>query len=435
MMRTSSRLLILASMGSWAMFSACVASACPFCSAVSLTFAQEIKAADAVVIAQLTELPKGFGADSANVPGIGEAPSKSKFKIIEVLKGGEHLKKAKQIEAIYFGDSPVGTQFLITGIDPKDLAWSQPIPLTDRGKKYLSEIMKLPETGADRLAYFQNYLEDEDAMLSRDAHDEFALAPYDELKALAPRMKHDQLVEWIKKNDTTPSHRRLYFTMLGVCGKPEDVPMVVSFLTTNERKLKVGFLDAMIGCYLSLQGSSGLGNVEDLFLKNEKAEFTDTYAAIQAVRIAEEAGIVGKKEAAKAFHQVLGRPKIADLVIPDLARWQDWSAVNRMVELFMIPGDDSSWLRAPVLRYLQACPLPEAKTQFEKLAALDPTAAKQAQSFMLPGGAAMPSAPAPAETSTPPKAKDALETLQKLNGKSAAASGKSGEGAGGVKSK
>jgi hypothetical protein len=71
-----------------------------------------------------------------------------------------------------------------------------------------------------------------------------------------------------------------------------------------------------------------------------------------------------------------------------------------MVELFMIPGDDSSWLRAPVLRYLQVCPLPEAKKQLAKLEALDPTAAKQAQSFMLPGGAAMPSAPAPASTNS-----------------------------------
>ncbi len=400
MIRSASRFLTLALVGLWAITSTAPAHACPFCSAVSLTFAQEIKAADAVVIAQLVELPKGQSGANGGLlaPGIGEAPAKSKFKIVEVLKGGEYLKKAKQIDAIYFGDSPVGTQFLITGIDPKDLAWSTPISLTERGRKYLSDIMKLPETGADRLVYFQDYLEDEDQMLARDAHDEFALAPYDELKALAPRMKYQQLIEWIKKPDTTPSHRRLYFTMLGVCGTQKDVPLIESFLTTKERKLKVGFLDAMIGSYLAIKGPTALKLIEDQFLKNQEAEFTDTYAAIQAVRIAQEAGILEKGNAAAAFHNVLARPKIADLVIPDLARWQDWSQVNRMVELFMIPGDDSSWLRAPVLRYLQACPLPEAKTQLAKLEALDPTAAKQAQSLMLPGGAAMPAAPAPAGT-------------------------------------
>src|SRR5258708_37402909 len=86
------------------------AIACPFCSAVSLTFAQEMKAADAVVIAELVELPKRpAGADGPFAPGISEAIAKSKFRIVEVLKGGEYLKKAKEIDAVFFGDSPVGT--------------------------------------------------------------------------------------------------------------------------------------------------------------------------------------------------------------------------------------------------------------------------------------------------------------------------------------
>ena len=42
-----------------------------------------------------------------------------------------------------------------------------------------------------------------------------------------------------------------------------------------------------------------------------------------------------------------------------------------------------------------ACPLPEAKKMYDRLALLDPTAAKQAESFLsLPGGLG---APAPAE--------------------------------------
>src|SRR3954468_20695630 len=122
------------------------ANACPFCSAVSLTLGQEIKAADAVVVAELVSVPKGTDGDNgAFAPGIGEAPLKSKFKIVETLKGKDLLKKAKEVEAVYFGDSPVGTEFMITAIDPKDLTWATPIPLPKDGRKYLSEIMKLPE--------------------------------------------------------------------------------------------------------------------------------------------------------------------------------------------------------------------------------------------------------------------------------------------------
>ena len=37
-------------------------------------------------------------------------------------------------------------------------------------------------------------LEDGDELLARDAYDEFAKAPYDVVKALKPKMNHDQLV-------------------------------------------------------------------------------------------------------------------------------------------------------------------------------------------------------------------------------------------------
>src|SRR3954467_14169121 len=78
------------------------ANACPFCSAVSLTLGQEIKAADAVVVAELVSVPKGTDGDNgAFAPGIGEAPLKSKFKIVETLKGKDLLKKAKEVEAVY----------------------------------------------------------------------------------------------------------------------------------------------------------------------------------------------------------------------------------------------------------------------------------------------------------------------------------------------
>ena len=42
------------------------------------------------------------------------------------------------------------------------------LPLTDRGIKYLTEVMNLPKDGADRLIFFQQYLEDADEMLARE---------------------------------------------------------------------------------------------------------------------------------------------------------------------------------------------------------------------------------------------------------------------------
>ena len=63
-------------------------------------------------------------------------------------------------------------------------------------------------------------------MLAQDAYDEFARAPYAEVHELKGHMVHDKLVEWIKSPDVNPSRRRLYLTMLGVCGGEHDLPML-----------------------------------------------------------------------------------------------------------------------------------------------------------------------------------------------------------------
>jgi len=372
--------------------------ACPFCMAVPLTLSQELKGADAVIVAELVALPaRPAGSDGIFAPGLGEPLEKSKFKVVEVLKGAELLKKAKQIDAVYLGDAPVGTQFIVSGVDPKAISWSAPLEVKKRSREYINTLFKLPESGPDRLAFFQNYLEDEEEMLSRDAFDEFAQASYADVKAFAPRIDYKQLLAWLNSpaDKVSASHRRLYFTLLGVCGTEKDLPLLEKFLTSKDRQLKSG-LDAMIGSYLAIKGPEGMRLIEDLYLKNGDAEFTDTYAAIQAIRISQEAGIITKDKAAEAFHYMLDRPKMADLVIPDLARWQDWTVADRLVDLFVTADADSAWVRVPVLRYLQVCPTPEAKKELARLELMDPTAAKSAQSFMLPGGAAL--APAPAES-------------------------------------
>src|SRR5262245_51223763 len=124
--------------------------ACPFCMAVPLTLSQELKGADAVIVAELVALPaRPAGSAGIFAPGLGEALEKSKFKVVEVVKGAEVLKQAKQIEAVYRGDAPVGTQFIISGVDPKALSWSAPLDVKKRSREYINTLFKLPESGPD----------------------------------------------------------------------------------------------------------------------------------------------------------------------------------------------------------------------------------------------------------------------------------------------
>ncbi len=367
------------------------ATACPFCAAVSQTFTEEIDTMDAVVIAELVKLP----VKSPEVDGVASRePMKATFKIIQVIKGGQHLLETTTIETIYFGDGKLGRPFLIMGVEPPKIMWSTPMQLTDRARQYIPDLLTLPKEGADRLEFFQRHLEDPDEMLARDAYDEFAKAPYAAVIDLKPKMDHAKLVEWIQDGDIPASRRRLYLTMLGVCGSAEDLPMLEAMLRSDDRKAKSG-LDALIGCYLTLRGADGMGVVEELFLKNAKAEYADTYAAIMALRFhGSETDIIPKPRILEGLRYMLDRPQLADLVIPDLARWEDWESLPKLVKLFKEADEKSSWVRVPVINYLRACPNPEAAEQIKELEKIDPAAVKRANTFFPFGGSAGAAAPA-----------------------------------------
>lgn len=353
------------------------AVACPFCTAVSQTFSEEMAAMDVVVIAELVPDVRRTPAATANQ----DEPATARFKVVEVIKGQPHLGKLQTLETVYFGQAKPGTQFLVMAVDPPKLAWSTPLPLTPRGANYVRQLPKLPAEGAQRLEFFQNHLEDEDEMLARDSYDEFAKASYAAVIALKDKMNHDQLVSWIKDADVPASRRRLYLTMLGVCGTPADVPLLEEMLKSADAKRRSA-LDALIACYLTLKGPDGLPLVEDLFLRNKSADYADTYAAIMALRFhGTELELIPRKRILLALHHMLDRPQLADLVIPDLARWEDWSQMDRLVSLFKAADEKSSWVQVPVINYLRACPLPEAKQRLAELEKLDPEAVKRANTF------------------------------------------------------
>ncbi len=352
------------------------ALACPFCSAVSQTFTEEIQSMDAVVIAKLVQPPTPIDKDDA------QSVPKARFEILQVIRGADAVaKQTGTIETVYFGREKVGKRFLLMAVDPPRLMWSTPLPLSDRAEKYVAKIVTLPEKGTQRLKFFLDHLEDKDEMLARDAYDEFAKTPYDDVKAIRSSMDHDQLVKWVSDPNIPASRRRLYFTMLGVCGGKEDVELLETMLQSSDRKTKAG-LDSMIACYLTLRGEDGLPLIVDLFLKNKKAEYADTYAAIMALRFhGGQADVVPREKILKALHHMLERPQLADLVIPDLAGWEDWSQIERLVKLFKEADEKSSWVKVPVINYLRACPSPEAKKQLELLKKIDPAAVKRANTF------------------------------------------------------
>ena len=139
------------------------------------------------------------------------------MKVTKVLKGSDFVSEGQEVRAVYYGDVTAGRQFMLSGVDPPDLQWSC-LPLSERAEAYVAKITELNDEPVERLRFYHQYLQDEESMLARDAYDEFAIAPYDAVKQLAPEMDHDQLIEWIGDPEMATDRKRLYLTMLGVCG-------------------------------------------------------------------------------------------------------------------------------------------------------------------------------------------------------------------------
>jgi len=396
--------------------------ACPFCSAVSLTFAQEIAQSQAAVIGRLVEPPP---AGSLSPRAEGPLP-KGKFAVVEVLKGADLVADAGHagadaapIETILLENKPVGSLFLLLGIEPPKLIWSSPIPVSDRAVAYLKKLGSLPEKGPDRLAFFQKHLEDADETLARDAYDEFAVAPYADVRGLADRMDPSQLLAWIENPKVQANRRRLYATMLGACGTKADAERIGKILANadlgpEKSEVRSG-LDALIACYVTLRGPEGLDLVDQLFLdrKGRDVPFTETYAAVMALRfLGEESDSVPRDRVLRSLRLLLAEPKLADLVIADLARWQDWSVIDRLVELFEKAEADNIFVREPIVNYLRACPLPAAAAAITALEKIDPEAVRRAATLAAFSGAlgpkpatnadGKPAANAPARTEDDP---------------------------------
>lgn len=341
--------------------------ACPFCSAVSQTLSEEMAAMDTVAIARI-------------IAG-SETDSDAEFEIQTVIRGDRLIRPEQKLRVNYFGKAKSDQQFLLMGVDPPDLLWSSPLPVSPIAIDYIKAITELPKEPKQRLEFFLKYLEHPESMLARDAYDEFAKAPYAEIKGLKSQLNRKQLLEWISDTSLPPDRKRLYLVMLGVCGEKSDAALLEKLLRSDDDNQRSG-LDAMIACYLTLKGADGLQLVDELFLSNVKSQYADTYAAIMALRFhGTDGGVIEKERILQSMRLILDRPELADLVIPDLARWEDWSQIDKLSELFKAADEKSSWVRVPVINYLRSCPLPEAQQKLEELKEVDPAAFKRAMSY------------------------------------------------------
>jgi hypothetical protein len=287
--------------------------------------------------------------------------------------------------------------------------------------EYVKQLPQLPASGPERLQFFMNYLENSDPLLAQDCYDEFARAPYDDLLAIKDSLDRNQLVAWIMDSQVGPTRRRLYLTMLGLCGTDEDVALLESLLKYDYDAMKPGVaamlgvmgmggstigaplvdelvqadvrakqqcLDALIAAYLKLKGPDGLNLIEERFIKKPNTDYTQLYSVIMALRFhGEESSDIPRERLIQSLRLLVDNEKVVDQVIPDLTRWEDWDVMDKLVEKLKV-SDESPWIPQAVVSYLlTAADQPgevgeKANAAIAEIEATDPELVKRSRSYL-----------------------------------------------------
>ena len=156
--------------------------------------------------------------------------------------------------------------------------------------------------------------------------------------------------------------------MTGLCGKEEDADYLKSRLLEPVEGFRLG-IDGMMGGYLLLAGEKGLQVLEDAKLRNKTVPFSETYATMQALRFMWTYGDehISKDRLRQSMRIILDRPELADLVIVDLGRWQDWSVSDRLMELYGAAGYDIPSTKRAIVRFYLTAEASKPKDATESL--------------------------------------------------------------------
>ncbi|MDA1165644.1 MAG: hypothetical protein O3B13_21315 [Planctomycetota bacterium] len=332
---------------------ASAARCCPFCSAPSLTMAEQLAQADAAVLVQWV------GGTKATDKSAGETV----YEIRQIVRNHKgELKIEDRVTLPRYRESKVGDLFLLVGSKGASIEWGSPLEVTETSFNYVAQAPSPEVPVSKRLVYYVRFLEYPDQMIANDAYGEFANAPYADITQLSDKLPREKIRGWITNPQTPATRMGLYGLLIGLCGTEEDAGVLEAKILEKTDDFRLG-IDGLMSGYLLLRGEKGLSVLDNEKLKNRDVPFSETYAAMQALRFMERysEGRIEKARLRESMRILLERPELADLVIADLARWKDWGIQDRLMDIYV-----SSITNVPVTDENQA-EVTELKAKASKL--------------------------------------------------------------------
>jgi hypothetical protein len=220
---------------------------------------------------------------------------------------------------------------------------------------------------AQQLRYFLPYLEHADATIAESTHAKFGSAPYAALKEIAGEFDRDKLISWIESHSGAINKRvALFVTLLGVCGDQRDARQIKAWLDQGYTGGEVAYLTALLTAHIEMDGEQAVRFVEETYIRDRDRKLGEIIAAIDALRTHGQAQTAVSRERIKSsFHLLLReRAPLAELVIDDFARWEDWSIADKLMQIHA--SGKQPWNNALILKYLESCPLEKAKQYVQR---------------------------------------------------------------------
>jgi hypothetical protein len=348
------------------------APACPFCTTLRPTLAQQIARADMALLGDVV------AADD----------SSWKLRVQRALKASDETGAGHSLEIANKstdGNHPASGELLLAlgSRKGKSPAFWTSVALDEASFGYVARSPLAPAPASKRLMYFLPFLEHSDPLIADDAYLEFAHAPFDEVGQLAGRLPVDRLRDWLADETVPPDRKGLYGLLLGLAalaqGRDEIADDFWRWINAPGNDFRSGF-DGVLGGYLWIGKSEGLARLEKRYLDDPRARVGDVRHLLTAMRVYHDFGHdIGPDELTRAYRKFLGNSAVAALAIGDLGRWHDWQSLDRVASLFAQPSYDDPATERAVIGYLLACPLPEAAGHVARLRKLVPDRVAEAE--------------------------------------------------------
>lgn len=281
------------------------------------------------------------------------------YKIVQVLRDGPEesiaMEPGGRLIVNRYTDSEPGVRFLLLGSAQKlnyELKFKRPI---EDSSDLLEYLQKQPPEGAStetKLKFLIPYLESFNTELAADAHQVLQSIPWDEIASHRDCLPLADIRQWLANPHTDPFHRSTYARLITLIGNRDDVPILKTLVHRPSNGFRIDAEGVNIG-YLMLGGEAALADLEQTRLHDPKTPFHEVYAGLQALRYVWDHGTeqISQDRLRQSLRGLLLRPESFDLVVLDLAQWQDWTVTDQLIELYGKEGYDLPMNRRAIVVY------------------------------------------------------------------------------------